>query len=111
MTQSEEALEMMSCRRCGRFSGAELLCPACDDAVALERQLEAENDALSSVGEREAQEVRVRLYDTSGEWVFEITRPDEWDSPAIIVYEGFGYVRCTEERYQQASIMTIGSLE
>lgn len=30
MTQSEEALEMMSCARCGRYSGPEQYCTACE---------------------------------------------------------------------------------
>jgi len=40
MTQAEEAMEPMSCERCGQFAGAERLCAACDDAESLERAVD-----------------------------------------------------------------------
>ncbi len=43
-TQAEEAMAMMSCVRCGRYSGPEILCARCD-ADVLDGIADATSDA------------------------------------------------------------------
>lgn len=64
MSQEQEAQEAMTCARCGRFSGPEVLCARCDegpqeqeeDGVDADDDLNAEADAAAQELARDARD-------------------------------------------------------